>query len=618
MLHNGSLVHRLSLCLRLLSSLTEPYSDTLPILVRAVSSAVWSGNSDWVASVLSEDLLRYVCRPQSHFTQPVYTSSLSRALAEVAISSAMESPLKVAFNSLLCALCSHTPHHFTLLLDRCLTALSDTTSPHLHHDLSPLLFTLAHAAQSSLCCPILLSSLLLTSIMAELCSTFTSLALCVTESPAEHEDSTPSNLSALLPRSCAFLAFLTDFSREWIPAKEWLGRDQQSSLWPHLLQFLSLAEYQHPPFISPLELRFVQDVGIEFFRAVLQGSADNKSLFSCLLTNSIYGSYSLEKAHLRTPLLTAFIYRLLIELVLDPEPVTIILHPLLNSPAAAPLLPLSLSLTYKAPLFHPSLPISQHSYLVSLPASLPISHLITLCQSHTTQSRATSLKQPLSTDSGTHVISFESKKSGHHHHHHHQKLGLQGGRSETPKSILKPVAPAPHISLSLPSSPDSSLPPETKLSELMTSSSSPLFALSLSLNIKPPSTAADEQGASPTPFSPSLPPLPSLLEAFTASGGLVPLAICLPALYPNLWPRKERDQQEGEGEMTDSEKMEMTTSHVTPFSLTATPNSLPRHALVTFGLCLRLRYYGDALIKHYPKARNLLVMLMGAESKGQH
>lgn len=524
----------------------------------------------------------------------------------------MESPLKVAFNSLLCALCSLTPHLFTLLLDRCLTALGDTTSSHLPRDLSPLLFTLAHVAQSSLCCPILLSSLLLTSITAELCTTFTRLALGVTESSVECEDSTLSDLSAILSRSCAFLAFLTDFSREWIPAKEWLGSDQQRCLWPPLLQFLSLAEYQDPPFISPQELRFVQDVGIEFFRAVLQGSADNKTLFSCLLTNSIYGSYSPEKTetHLQSPLLTAFIYRLLIELVLDPEPLTIILQPLMNS---GDLLPLSLPLTYKAPLFHPSLPISQHSYLISLPATLPISHLITLCQPPTTESKATSVKQPSSTDSGTHVMSlkaFEYKKSVHYH----QKLGLQGGRSE-PKSILKPVAPAPQLSLSLSSSPHSSIPAQTTLSELMTSSSSPLFALSLSLNIKPPSVAGEKKCASPTHFSPSLPPLPSLLETFTASGGLLPLALCLPTLYPDLWTRREREQQE---EVTESEKVKRTSSHVTSFSLTATPNSLPRHALVTFGLCLRLRYYGDALIKHYPKARNLLAMLMGAESKGQH
>ena len=51
---------RLSLCLKLLSSLTEPHSDTLPVLVRAVGSAVWSGDPDRVASLLSEDLFRFV------------------------------------------------------------------------------------------------------------------------------------------------------------------------------------------------------------------------------------------------------------------------------------------------------------------------------------------------------------------------------------------------------------------------------------------------------------------------------------------------------------------------------------------------------------------------------
>lgn len=496
-----------------------------------------------------------------------------------------------------------------------MTALNAAMPP---HNLSPLLFTLAHTAQSPLCSPILLSSLLLTSITAELCTTFTTLAF---PTPADNEQSSAADLSALLPRSCSFLAFLTDFSRDWIPAKEWLGSGRQTSLWPPLLQFLSLAEYHYPHLISPLELRFVQDVGIEFFRAVLQGSPANKTLFSCLLTNSLYGIYSLEKretTHSEMPALTAFTYRLLVELVLDSEPVPVILQPLPNTAKDAPPVPLSLPLTYKTPIFHPSLPISQCSYIVSLPASVSISHLITLCQPNSStddqRSNATTVKQP--PDPRVQVLSLkaalENKKSAHHHH----KLGLYGSLKSEPKSILKPVAaPTTQVSFSLPPSPDTSIPTQTTLSELVTSFSSPYFALSLTLHAtKPPNTAAS---SSTTP-SPSLPPPPpSLLDAFTGSGGLVPLALCLPALYPHTWPGKEKRQQGGEGEVAHSVKMERTLSPVTSFSLTATSNSLPHHALVTFGLCLRLRCYGDALIEHYPKARILLMMLMGAESKGQ-
>lgn len=501
-----------------------------------------------------------------------------------------------------------------------MTALNAATSPHLPPNLSPLLFTLAHTAQSPLCSPILLSSLLLTSITAELCSTFTTLALCASTDSGQGSGPVD-DLSSLLQRSCSFLAFLTDFSRDWIPAKEWLGSGQQTSLWPPLLQFLSLAEYHHPHLVSPLELRFVQDVGIEFFQAVLQGSAANKTLFSCLLTNSIYGSYSLGKREVtpsEVPALTAFTYRLFVELVLDSEPVTVILQPLPNSVQDGAPVALSLPLTHKTPIFHPSLPISQYSYIISLPASVPISHLVTLCQPHPStddqRSKAAAMKQPQ--DPRVHVLSlkaFENKKLAHLHYH--QKMGLQGSQKSEPKSILKAVSPSTQVSLSLPSSPNTSIPTQTKLSELVASSSSPYFALSLTVHTnKPPSSTADKDCTSSTAPSPSLPPPPSLLDAFTGSGGLVPLSLCLPSLYPHTWPKEIG----GEGEEVHSVKMDKTSSPLTSFSLTATSNSLPHHALVTFGLCLRLRCYGDALMEHYPKACILLMMLMGAESKGQH
>ena len=63
---------------------------------------------------------------------------------------------------------------------------------------------------------------------------------------------------------------------------------------------------------------------------------------------------------------------------------------------------------------------------------------------------------------------------------------------------------------------------------------------------------------------------------------------------------------------------ERSPSSVCSFSFTAAPDSLSSHPLITFGLCLRLHGYGDALMEHPPMARTLLKMLMGAEYKGQH
>ena len=511
-------------------------------------------------------------------------------------------------------MCSHTPHLFTLLLDRSFTALTAASSPHLPPDLPPLLFTLAHTAQSPACSPLLLSSLLLTSVMAELCENFAKFALWVSErqtGPAEESNNTTTDsCTALLPRSCTLLAFLTDFSRNWTPAKAWLGSTQQRALWPPLLQFLSLAA-DHLPSISPLELSFVQDVGTEFFQAVVQGSTDNKSLFSRLLTNAIYGSYSLEKTTqppVAAAALTAYAYRLIVDVVLDSEPLPVLIE---CSTGDSSLANLSLPLTYMSAVFHPSLPVSQNSYLLSLPPCVPTSHVTALCQAQTHSENEQTKARGHSAEPGCPGTYEQFQNDLEHKKSHLFQPSMQRSKKSEPRSILKPTSKAPCVSLSLSSSLDNHISPQTKLSELLASISSPLYALSLSLHVSKPSSAADDK-KEPSPsettstFSP-LPPPPSLLEAFAGSGGLLPLSLCLPSLYPHLWPSGEEDSTE----------KPFSSSVPSPFTLTSTPNLLSRHALITFGLCLRLRCYADVLMEHLPTARILLLMLMGAEYKGQ-
>ena len=156
----------------------------------------------------------------------------------------MDSSLRQPFNSLICAACSHSPSHFHLLLHRCFNTLTSTPSPLLPPTLPGLLSTTSQAAHSELCSPLILSSPLLTSVLAELTDSLSQLISHAAPTASVKSHSLSSS-STLLPRVCGLLAFLTDLARDWYPAKVWLGGAGRRNFWPRLLKFLSLAELHH-------------------------------------------------------------------------------------------------------------------------------------------------------------------------------------------------------------------------------------------------------------------------------------------------------------------------------------------------------------------------------------
>ena len=142
---------RLQLALRLLSniSLTEAsLSHHLPTLIRVLSSAIWEGGK----------------------TTPDYDEGIFHSLAEHAFSLDVDSPMKSALNSLLCALCYCVSDFFAMLLANCshLLEMSSEGRPKLLH-------TLAHVAQSVECTSILLRSDLMSGITNQLYDGFDQL-----------------------------------------------------------------------------------------------------------------------------------------------------------------------------------------------------------------------------------------------------------------------------------------------------------------------------------------------------------------------------------------------------------------------------------------------------------
>ena len=536
-------------------------------------------------------------------------------------------------------MCHVTPHNFTLLLDRCFTAFTTNTTspspnPHLSHDLPPLLSTLALAAHSSSCSAILTSSLLLSSIINELCETFTNLS---SQTQAHRgPDISPSGGGVTatlpnLPRLCTLLAFLTDFSRDWTPAQVCLGNEHAKAMWIPLLCFLSLAD-NHPQLISRNELVFLQNVGLEFFRAVMTGNMSNKISFVHLFINSLKGDFSFEQNSASeskgtpntTVSLTDFTHRLLIELILEPEICLVVLESSGDSSSSSSLLhPSSLPLTYESDsFFHPSLSISQQSHLVSLPVSTSLSEVSQLlCQgtsppvSTTNDNEKTSvtLEPPTPVATTTSLSSQQQKKWSSHL----QKVTTsQDGKNKKSKSSGEKVQTSHQQDELHPSQVQFSLSPNTSYIEHSKTLCQLMHTITTSLNCL--SLIIHSEKAS----SPRLPisnPLSSdvdknhrsMLEIFADNGGLILLSHCLSSLYPQYWSTFITKDS---SDHAPSRSYDDGTYH---HPLTGS-DLLSPHVLVTFGLCLRLCYYGDTLMKRsLTMACRLITLLLGAECKGQ-
>ena len=329
--------------------------------------------------------------------------------------------------------------------------------------------------------------------------------------------------------------------------------------------------------------------------------------FARLLTNTLTGSFSLDpppvSLETASASLSSLTHRLLLDLVLHPEPCTLLIQSPSHSAPDTP--PLPLPLTYSSAKFHPSLPLANHSHLVALSGSLSLSHLASLC-----------LPQPPNTEKTKVTIATNNTQP---------PFSATGGPTQAPPTSLaaymqqmegyenKPVilqeakralklassSKTPHVSFSL--SPSSQrLSPQTKIAELPLAVAVTHPVVSLTYHTSP-----NHQPVATPPHSPTPPPPPSLLEAFASCGGLSLVSLCLPSLYPSFWPHPPHPH--------DSSLISQSFSLPTP----SPSHTLTLHSLVVLGLCLRLRCYGNALVKHLSLARTLLSVLLGAESKGQ-
>ena len=555
----------------------------------------------------------------------------SRSLVELAFSQDVDSQLKPALNSLVCSICHCHPALFPLILTNCQQAVESD-----HPNVGNLLHTLAQAAQSPHCSQTLLKSDLVTNLVKNLHDGFTEL-LKLAREPSEEESVI--RIRFILSKSCQYVAFFSDLCRHWTPAKDWIGTHENSSFWPLLIEFLSRDICR---LLSSVELSFCQEVVCEFFEATICGHTRNKLLLTRLLCNAIRGTYILpsdvpspsedgmnqmtppiDKSEDRKdappsgkledtpedkvlPVLTPFLYKLTVDLILKLQLVSIVLKEHREEAPKGPMMrlvpppaPFSLPPTHEALHFHPSFPIGQGSYCLHLPTSYTLEDLAKLCQSHQKQVQPASTetstlgKKPLPSEppgNNFDIAKFKLKR---------WKLPHSKGITTKPTEDLKVV-------FADPSRPDNLIPLEVELSRLVQMSSAPTSSITLLLKHHELHMELETQKLLAIPEDRCD---PSLLQLFIQHGGLQPLAECIPSLYPFLWPDRLSGRTAADLAPTHSSGFK---SHY----LFQVPASLPFHSIIMLTLGLRLCCYGDALGENLPVSFVLLRLLLGVELSG--
>ena len=286
-------------------------------------------------------------------------------------------------NSLLCALCNAHPPLYTLILSRCQEALNQGLP------LQNLLQTLAKASQSSVATNTLLVSKFSSLVMSQLLEGFDwLLSSVVNAGSAEIPDESreKDEVQEKMKRVSMYLAFLTDFVRNWTPAKDWVGNQDNRRIWASIFAFFCSGACSS---VSAVNLAFLQDVVCEFFSACVHNHAANKSLFVQLFCNSLRGGFDFDSStktsdsdsesgnetDKTTPLedciLTPFLHKILTELILCHESIPLVLICKASNLKTTP----SLALCHDAINFHPSFGVGSHHYYLELPRAVSIKSL---------------------------------------------------------------------------------------------------------------------------------------------------------------------------------------------------------------------------------------------------
>ena len=572
-------------------------------------------------------------------------------MLDTAVGLDVGSNLKSAINTLLAALCRHTPSLYSIVMA---TVLSSTRQD--HEEAGRLLHTIAHVSLSDECMDDLLASNLILSVISDINSTLETLL---------KTSSTSSSFACrpALASLCVHLSFLTDLCLGHGAVQRFLTSPECSHIWHPLLKLLS--ERRDSIDASDVEWSFCQEVAVQFFSACIRCCLVGKQLFISLLSKALclptnktdasnenegeekeegeeedYSDEDKEEEKPRRDLksseeneedtlcLTPFILKLLLDLVLSMEtvPVVVSLHPSITTTSmksAATSSSFSLTPTHSSPSFHPSHPVGTNCHHLTVPVDTSLESLALLFRRDEPQKQVEKPQEQAKPKKVSHYSSYTSILFGSPHQPPPPPPVPSSGShsSAQPKKKLHDFDVLEFDLSSWKWQESSTQSNRTKLNMIFVSSTSrhPRMYFPMHSLVGQITTAHSTSGCCHTTRMLSLrrsagvgdvvvgdtsSDMVSLLEVFTQVGGVRNLALLLPLLYKSQWPPQYVNSA-------------CQTKSTIALSSDKLPLFLPPNSFVMLTLCLQLNGYAELLVTNISLARLLLRGLLGAVLKGK-
>ena len=548
----------------------------------------------------------------------------------------MDSPLKVAYNGLLCALCAHSLGQSLLgeLFEVAQKQFGEEDTTNSGGVLSEgFLSTLVSLLQSRPAMEHFLHSKLAGAVLVQLNQSLQDLQTALSTTSPWQQPTT----QRCLESAQLLLKFVTGLAARMQRAKAWLGGEVAAQTWTLLLTTATGMAWPG----NGAELKHLTDLAFDFFARCCEHHQANKAFLTLLLKDQVQ-SFTQQAARV-SPLH----HRLLTSVVLgvDHFPVVIqVEHANGNGNEGTPLPPLPLLVSHHAPEHHPSLGAGEATYISYLPATMLVDSLLASfseSSGHAVPKRTTS--RPTATNTvpwEMHNLDFPavidppesivtpSPLQVVNWHSTMKKLPRMRRRDPVAKPPSVPCGPSYQLGLCpLGQSPlfvpltcltvgdlqqaldeaglaeDNPLAlrlvyrPSVQLQDHLESGTMDAAVKHLANSLQKcfrkktkPSNSHVQPVAEdviPDPSSPSLscPPSGSILRLQMETGLLEIVAAILPQLYGSLWPRLAG--MEGEGLQEESSVVEGI--------ITTPPAGVPFHSVVMLGLgmglsevCLRL------------------------------
>ncbi|KAL5282756.1 BIRC6 family protein [Megaselia abdita] len=613
--------------------------------VKCIASILWKVNTVQ-GSTLKSDLPKLL-------TDDIFDICLNLVLRIKEVGN----PLRNAFCSLLCSLCSIAPENFTKVLNKLNVNFLHSNDIVSNLLLNPsTLSTIATISQSSevMC---LLVSYEIPKVLAQTVNEF-----CLSYLPENQKNDmqlTDSDKGYFekshvnIKKIPMILDFFAECSGEGY-IRDWLGSYQGSIFWKPLLTLLC----NYRPVVEGNALCEEEQVFIEleratikFFTKVTACHPKNQDILTIILIDVIRKPEHIINNNENRPIISGFTRRMVLQLFLESEKI------LVSIESKIPLEKNNSALI--AINKHPSKRVNKNHLLFFLSTQTKCQEIIQNClepqenDSNIVKQTKSLIKfrdpsnMEVKLDMSGKGMEFLSVAAGvtakdkRTKDVANQAAAMKDGSSSCLPRVTKVVSLTPTVfqtnakhSLRLVTADQANLvlTSDSTIAQILSALgedpkqlSTPCLNLELVHKKSFPTTS--QTSTNPQKRAANMNPLPSPLQIFSSRGGLSLLAHYLPKVYLDNTVNQPMNQSEKEKsppsndwvkvEPTDEIYEDLEDTLIEPISKPQSITSVPQHSLAAFGLFLKLPAYSDVLLRDKMRAQCLLRLVLGVTGDGE-